>query len=141
MAYCYIVSAVLFAVLFFTGHLAKQGTLGLEFISKIDLGQWLLIAYVVLFASIGSYTLNNYALKRVNPSIVAIYMFIQPIISAATGFYLLGEPFNIQMAIATAITFAGVFLVTANGHGKSKSSDDDSSDSDEGPKPPIQLGG
>jgi drug/metabolite transporter (DMT)-like permease len=139
MAYCYIVSAVLFAALFFAGHLAKQGSLGLEFLNKLDMGQWLLIAYVVLFASIGSYTLNNYALKRVNPSIVAIYIFIQPIISAVTGFYLLGEPFNIQMALATAITFVGVFLATAKGHGKSKSADGDDSDSDDGP--PIQLGG
>jgi drug/metabolite transporter (DMT)-like permease len=42
-------------------------------------------------------------------------MFIQPIISAASGFYLLGEPFNSQMAIATTITFAGVLMATTAG--------------------------
>lgn len=115
MAYCYIVSAGLFSSLFFAGHLTTQASLGLEFIAKITPDQWASIAYVVLFASIGSYTLNNYALKRVNPSIVAIYMFIQPIISAASGFYLLGEPFNNQMAIATFITFSGVLMATTAG--------------------------
>jgi len=115
MAYCYIVSASLFSALFFAGHLTVQHSLGLAFLAKITPSQWLSIAYVVLFASIGSYTLNNYALKRVSPSIVAIYMFIQPIISAASGFYLLGEPFNSQMAIATTITFAGVLMATTAG--------------------------
>jgi drug/metabolite transporter (DMT)-like permease len=137
MAYCYIVSACLFVVFFFAGHLWSQGTLGLEFLATLTIGQWLLIAYVVLFASIGSYTLNNYALKRISPSIVAIYMFIQPIISAVTGFYLLGEPFNINMALATAITFVGVFLATTRGHCSKKGIEDTQSDSD----PPIQLGG
>jgi drug/metabolite transporter (DMT)-like permease len=115
MAYCYIVSASLFSLIFFTGHFATEHSLGLDFLKRIGLHEWLSILYVVLFASIGSYTLNNYALKRVSPSIVAIYMFIQPIISAATGFYLLGEPFNIQMAIATIITFAGVLMATTVG--------------------------
>lgn len=115
MAYCYIVSASLFSALFFAGHAVSQGSMGLAFLGKIDAGQWISIAYVVLFASIGSYTLNNYALRRVNPSIVAIYMFIQPIISAVSGFYLLGEPFNNQMAIATFITFAGVLMATSAG--------------------------
>lgn len=137
MAYCYIVSACLFVVLFFAGHWFSQGSLGLEFLSKLTGSHWMLIAYVVLFASIGSYTLNNYALKRVSPSIVAIYIFIQPIISAVAGFYLLGEPFNLHMAVATAITFLGVFLATSKGRWDKKGIEEAESEAD----PPIQLGG
>ncbi len=112
MAYCYIVSATLFFVLFVGQNLVSGNFQELLFFTKMSLNDWLLIGYVVLFASIGSYTLNNYALQRVSPSIVAIYMFIQPIISAVTGFYLLQEPFNLHMAIATVMTFAGVVMAT-----------------------------
>ncbi|HEY9688045.1 MAG TPA: DMT family transporter [Coleofasciculaceae cyanobacterium] len=120
MAYCYIVSAIMFSILFVGENKLSIGTSGLGFVSRLDLGNWLLIAYVVVFASIGSYTLNNYALQRVTPSIVAVYMFIQPVISAITGSYLLNEPFSIQMALATFITFAGVMLATTANH-KTKS--------------------
>lgn len=116
MAYCYIFSALLFSVLFVGDNMVTQKVTGLDFVPGMNFGAWSLMAYVVIFASIGSYTLNNYALRRLNPSIVAVYMFIQPVISAATGFYLLGEPFNMQMAAATVITFAGVMLATTASH-------------------------
>lgn len=112
MAYCYITSAALFTALFAGQALVSRQFEALLFFTKMTGNDWLLIGYVVVFASIMSYTLNNYALKRVNPSIVAIYMFIQPIISAVAGFYLLGEVFNWHMAMATAITFAGVVIAT-----------------------------
>lgn len=112
MAYCYIVSAILFSVLFVGENLITKQQTGFAFLQQLDSSAWLLVAYVVAFASIGSYTLNNYALRRVTPSIVAIYIFIQPLISAITGFYLLGEPFNVQMGLATIITFVGVMMAT-----------------------------
>lgn len=112
MAYCYIVSASVYTLVFTGEHLIFENNPGIYFLKKLDINAWLLIFYVVLFASIGTYTLNNYALKRLSPTIVAVYMFLQPIISAITGFYLLNEPFNLQMAIATLITFIGVILVT-----------------------------
>lgn len=112
MAYCYMISAVVFSTLFLGGNQVMNGHSGLGFLQHFHLQGWELIVYVVLFASIGSYTLNNYALRRVSPSIVAVYCFIQPIISAVTGYYLLGEPFSLEMAVATAITFIGVMLAT-----------------------------
>jgi drug/metabolite transporter (DMT)-like permease len=112
MAYCYISSAVLFSALFVGQSLVSRQFEELLFFTRMGWNDWLLMGYVVVFASIVSYTLNNYALKRVNPSIVAIYMFIQPIISAVAGFYLLAETFNWHMALATIITFAGVVIAT-----------------------------
>lgn len=111
MAYCYIVSAVVFAAIFLGVNANDQGG-PVGFIGGITPSGWSLVAYVVLFASIGTYTLNNYALSRVDPSIVAIYIFIQPVISAFSGHRLLGEPFNLQMGIATVITFIGVLLTS-----------------------------
>lgn len=112
MAYCYITSAILFSVLFVGQNLVSGHFEALLFFTRMSVMDWLMMGYVVFFASIGSYTLNNYALKQVTPSVVAIYMFIQPIISAVAAFYLLHEPFNLHMAIATVITFAGVVMAT-----------------------------
>ncbi len=112
MAYCYIVSAVAFSLLYIGQNLLSGNWGALLFFNKMSLTDWLLIAYVVFFASIGSYTLNNYALRRVSPSIVAIYMFIQPMISAVAGFYLLHETMNLHMVFATLLSFAGVMMTT-----------------------------
>lgn len=112
MAYCYIVSAGLFSIIYFGGNQIVHHNFGLGFLSRLNLTQWSLIAYVVLFASIGSYTLNNYALKRTSPTIVAIYIFIQPIISAFAAFYFLGEHFTPGMGIAAALTFVGLLLAS-----------------------------
>ncbi len=116
MAYCYIVSAALYLGVFTFESVVTAGKIGFGFLTQMDWLSWALIAYVVLFASIGTYTLNNYALRRVTPSIVAAYVFIQPLISAVTGYYLLNEPFNMQMALATFITFLGVMLATTANH-------------------------
>ena len=91
MAYCYIISASVFSGIYLTQHQLQFGNLGLAFLQRMTWQEWLLIGYAVLFASIGSYTLNNFALKRTNPSMVAIYIFIQPVVSAITGYYLLRE--------------------------------------------------
>jgi drug/metabolite transporter (DMT)-like permease len=110
MSYCYMASTILYTVFYLLGNWIKTGTLGLSFMTTLGGMDWLLVLYVVVFASITTYTLNNFALKRTNPSVVAIYIFIQPIISAVTAFYLLGEPFTLGMAVATALTFSGILL-------------------------------
>ena len=112
MAYCYIFSALLFAALFVGVNTLHRGVSGLAFMEGLRPEHWLLVLYVVLFASIGTYTLNNYALQRISPSVVSVYMFIQPVISAVTGFYCLQEPFNLHMALSAVITFVGVILAT-----------------------------
>jgi drug/metabolite transporter (DMT)-like permease len=114
MAYCYIVSAGLFSIIYFGGSQILHHNFGLDFLTRLNLTQWSMVAYVVLFASISSYTLNNYALKRTSPTIVAIYIFLQPVISAAAAYYCLGEHFTPGMGIAAALTLAGLLLASMN---------------------------
>ena len=123
MAYCYIISGVLF-LLYYVGHqsAALNGQI-FDFLGKMDGLGWGLTLYIVIFASIVTYTLNNYALRRSNPTIVAIYIFFQPMISAVLGHYLLQEPFTGSMALAAGITFAGVLLATLAPHKTFKADD------------------
>jgi drug/metabolite transporter (DMT)-like permease len=91
--------------------------LGAFSISNVDLSQiganaWLALAYIVLLPTICAYYLNAWALARVSPSIVAVYIYLQPLIGFLLAVLFLGEHFTFKTIIAAALIFAGVFLVT-----------------------------
>ena len=56
--------------------------------------------------------MNAWALGRVAPSTVAIYIYLQPLIAFALAPVLLGEHLNSRTWVATVLIFAGVALVT-----------------------------
>ncbi|MGE0200100.1 MAG: DMT family transporter [Candidatus Melainabacteria bacterium] len=112
MAYCYIISAILFVGVSLWLGLAHIEQIPIDFMSGFKPMDWVLMGYVVLFASVISYTLNNYALTHTNPSTVAAYIFIQPVIAAILGATLLHEPFTFHMALAATVTFGGVLSAT-----------------------------
>jgi drug/metabolite transporter (DMT)-like permease len=112
MAYCYLVSALVALALLGSIRLQAPTALPISGLFHLTLRDWALLLYVVVLASIGTYTLNNYALKRTAPSTVAVYIFVQPILSAILGYYLLGEGFTVPMALAGLLTFTGIVLAT-----------------------------
>lgn len=73
---------------------------------------WLLLAYLTVLAGIVGYWLNNVAMTRAPASTVASYILLQPLVAALAGFFLFAEPFTAGMALAAALTLAGVWLVT-----------------------------
>jgi drug/metabolite transporter (DMT)-like permease len=85
--------------------------------SSIDLyaispGIWALIFYVAIGATASPYLLNAWALARVNPSTVAAYVYLQPLIGFLLAVIFLGENIDMTFIIASAMVFVGVFLVT-----------------------------
>jgi drug/metabolite transporter (DMT)-like permease len=91
--------------------------LGLASLSAIDVTSvssniWLLVIYVAVIATAGPYLLNAYALSKVNPSIVAVYIYLQPIIGFILAVIFLNELLDIKFAVAAVLVFAGVFLTT-----------------------------
>jgi drug/metabolite transporter (DMT)-like permease len=81
-----------------------------------DLGWtiWLSVAYIVLVPTVGAYYLNAWALERVAPSTVAIYIYLQPIFAFAVAPLVLGaqERWGPRNWVAAALIFAGVAVVT-----------------------------
>ena len=73
---------------------------------------WLAILYVVVFPTVCSYFLNAWALARVAPSIVAVYIYLQPLIGFVFAPFFLGEKWNSHAWIAIILIFAGLFFVT-----------------------------
>lgn len=72
---------------------------------------WCAVLYIILVPTVGSYYLNSWALARVAPSTVAVYVYLQPLIAFALAPLLLGERFSSRTWIATALIFSGVGAV------------------------------
>jgi len=75
-------------------------------------GVWLAVIYIILAPTVGAYYLNAWALARVAPSTVAVYIYLQPLIAFALAPLILGESWNSRTWIASMLIFAGVAIVT-----------------------------
>jgi drug/metabolite transporter (DMT)-like permease len=75
---------------------------------------WLAVAYIVIIPTVGAYYLNAWALERVAPSTVAIYIYLQPLFALAVAPLVLGaeESWGPRNTVAAALIFAGVAVVT-----------------------------
>ena len=81
-------------------------------LENVGISNWLALAGVVLFPTILAYYWNAWALARVEPSIVAVYTYLQPLIGFVFAVFFLGEVFTKRLFISAILIFGGVFLVT-----------------------------
>ena len=82
---------------------------GLESVSG---KMWLAVIYIILVPTVMSYYLNAWALVRVAPSVVAIYIYMQPLLAFGLAPLILGEVWNSRTILACLLIFAGVAVVT-----------------------------
>jgi drug/metabolite transporter (DMT)-like permease len=73
---------------------------------------WLAVLYIILVPTVGAYYLNAWALARVAPSTVAVYIYLQPLIAFMLAPWILHESWNSRTWLAAGLIFAGVALVT-----------------------------
>ena len=73
-------------------HLAQSG------VHAISFAIWLVLIYTVLVQTVGAYYLNAWALERVAPSTVAVYIYLQPLFAFATAPLFLGAEEQIGRA-------------------------------------------
>jgi len=107
---------------FIVGSVATM-PVGVMSISHVPLASvsatvWLAVAYIVVVPTVGAYYLNAWALGRVTPSTVAVYIYLQPLIAFSLAPLLLGENLNWRTIVAAALIFAGVLVVTRRGRSR-----------------------
>jgi drug/metabolite transporter (DMT)-like permease len=73
---------------------------------------WLALLYIVVVPTVLTYYLNAWALGRVEPSVVAVYIYLQPLIALALAPLVLGERLSPRTFVSAALIFAGVGIVT-----------------------------
>lgn len=81
-------------------------------LATVSTKAWLALTGVVIFPTILAYYWNTWALARVPPSIVAVYIYLQPLIGTFLAITILGEAWNPRIFIAMALIFTGVYFVT-----------------------------
>ena len=81
-------------------------------IASVSPGIWALVLYVALGATAAPYLLNAWALARVSPSTVAVFVYMQPVIGFITAAIFLGETIDRKFVAAVILIFGGVYLVT-----------------------------
>ncbi|MBK8811952.1 MAG: DMT family transporter [Acidobacteria bacterium] len=91
--------------------------IGLFSLSGVDLGSvsgasWGFAAALVIFPTILAYYFSAFSISRVEPSVVAVYVYLQPLIGFVSAIIFLDEHFSIRLFVASILVFVGVYLVT-----------------------------
>ena len=72
---------------------------------------WLSVLYVAVVGTAVPYLLNAWALARVDPSTVAVFVYLQPVIGFMLAVIFLGEHVGLNFIVAALLVFAGLYLV------------------------------
>lgn len=82
-------------------------------LSTIPAIAWWGMIWIVLIPSVLSYSLQNYALKRIRSSTVATYAFLQPLIGVGLAVLVIpAETVTLHNALGGLLIIAGVILVS-----------------------------
>ena len=81
---------------------------------------WFGIFYVVIGTTFFAYLLNTIALRNVSPSVVSIYVYMQPLFATFIAMISGKDKFSLIHLISALLIFTGVFLVSNSGFLKRK---------------------
>ncbi len=76
-----------------------------------DVQMWEL-GYLIVFATFMAYFLIPYGQKRIRPTLVSMYSYIQPIIATVISIFIGMDILTWQKVLAAIMVFAGVFVVS-----------------------------
>lgn len=71
---------------------------------------WAALAWIILVPSVAAYYLNIWALQRVEASVVSVFIYLQPVLTALLAVPILGERISARLIPAGLLIFAGVAL-------------------------------
>ena len=79
----------------------------------------------MIFSVVGgtflTYLLVNYAIAHVPASVVALFIYLQPIIAGGMGWWLLNESITPRTLVSAGLIFVGVYLSVQKSNAKAKS--------------------
>lgn len=102
--------AFTFGILYISPFGIQEG-LSLDY-AAVPAWAWAALGYIILFASVFTYLINNWSLKRSSPTLVAVYIYVQPVTAYALATLFLGETLSPDRFYAAVLIFTGVFLTS-----------------------------
>ena len=90
---------------------------GIDEILKIDLTTfneeiYLKIGFVVICTTFIAYMFNAFALKSLNPSVVSVYIYLQPLLASLIAIALNSDSLSMVKILSAIFIFSAVFLVS-----------------------------
>ncbi|MBS1658911.1 MAG: DMT family transporter [Chitinophagales bacterium] len=73
---------------------------------------WLELSFIVIFTTFFAYLLNTLAMRYAAPSVVGIYIYLQPALATLIALLLNRDEYPLIKVVATALIFLGVYLVS-----------------------------
>lgn len=80
-------------------------------LNQIPLESWWAIVYLILIGSVLTFIAFIYTLQHLPTEISSIYVYINPIVAMVLGALIFGESLTQAIAIGSAVTLIGVYLV------------------------------
>lgn len=80
--------------------------------SIFGVNQWISLIFVVVGVTFFAYLFNIYALSKVNPSVVGIYIYMQPLLAAFIALYFQSDQLDFMKVLAAFFIFMGVYFVS-----------------------------
>ncbi len=70
------------------------------------------IGFIVVFTSFLTYLLNLFAIRKLLPTTLSIFIYLQPVIATSYALLIGSDSLNLIKLLSTLLIFTGVFLVT-----------------------------
>ena len=70
------------------------------------------MSFVLIAATFIPYLLIPMSLKRIRPTTVSMYNYVQPIIASLIAVMVGQDTFSLQKGVSAVLVFVGVYLVT-----------------------------
>lgn len=80
--------------------------------NAIPPGAWVCISFVVIATTFLAYIFNTFALKSLSPSVVSIYIYLQPFIATLIAVIFGKDELDARKIISALMIIAGVYLVS-----------------------------
>ncbi len=79
---------------------------------SVSINGWLGIGFVVVFSTFLGYLLISFGLRRLSPTIVSIYIYMQPVIAAYIASLVGQDTITVIMIVSALLIFTGVYFVS-----------------------------
>jgi len=79
-------------------------------VSAVSPSTWALGAFIVIFPTAAAYLMTVWALARVESSVVALFIYLQPVIASGLSIALLGDRVSSREVLGAALVFASVYF-------------------------------
>ncbi len=80
--------------------------------SVLPVSALLRIGFVVMFTTYVAYMFNLIAIKKLKPTTLSIFIYLQPVIATSYALAVGSDSLNLVKILATSLIFVGVYLVT-----------------------------